>query len=85
MTLPQRLKPSERGVRLNDRDGNFLGYEDITTVSAEDLEEEARVAKLQELVNKPQRTNEENTQMLDLLAAKQGIELPKNKLVEKVE
>ena len=51
--------------------------------SAEELEEEARVTKLQDLINKPSRTNAENTQMLDLLAAKQGIELPVAKYVIK--
>ena len=76
--LPQTLKANEKGTPLFNN-SVFQGYENIYVPTDEELEEEARVAKLEELVSKPIRTNEENTQMLDLLAAKEGIELPLSK------
>lgn len=39
MALPQELQPNERGIALYE-DGVFQGYEDIVTISDEELEEE---------------------------------------------
>jgi len=49
MPLLQTLKPNERGVALYDGKGNFLGYEDIRTLSDEQLEQEAAERTIAEL------------------------------------
>ena len=50
-------------------------------VSDDELEEEAREQKIAELVAKTTRTNAQNTQLLDLLAARAGITLPPAKSI----
>ena len=50
-------------------------------VSDDELEEEAREQKIAELVAKTTRTNAQNTQLVDLLAARAGIALPQAKSV----
>ena len=51
-------------------------------VPDEQLEDEAREDKIKELVAKTTRTNAQNTQLLDLLAARSGITLPQAKNVK---
>lgn len=46
MPLPQTLKPNERGVSLHDGKGKFLGYEDVVTLSDEQLAEEAKAEEV---------------------------------------
>lgn len=48
--LPQQLEPNQRGVALY-QDGQFLGYEDVVTLSDEELQEEADTARLKEIYN----------------------------------
>ncbi len=62
------------------KDGKLIKQEPYE-VSDEQLEREARQVKIKELVDKPIRTNAENTQLIDLLAAKQGFSLPAGKNV----
>lgn len=50
MPLPQTLKPDERGVALYDGKGNFLGYEDVITVSDEQLAEEAEAREVKLII-----------------------------------
>lgn len=40
MALPQTLEPNERGTALHDDKGNFLGYENIVTLTDGELAEE---------------------------------------------
>jgi len=56
------------------KDGKLMKQEPYEVSDAE-MEEEARGAKIKELVDKPVRTNAENTRLIDLLAAKQGFSL----------
>ena len=62
------------------KDGKLIKQEPYE-VSDEQLEREARQAKIKELLDKPIRTNTENTQLIDLLAAHQGFSLPASKNV----
>ena len=62
------------------KDGKLINQEPYQVSDAE-MEEEARGAKIKELVDKPVRTNAENTRLIDLLAAKQGFSLPAGKNV----
>jgi len=62
------------------KDGKLTKQEPYE-VSDEQLEQEARGARIKELVDKPVRTNAENTQLIDLLAAHQGFSLPASKNV----
>lgn len=51
--LIQELEPNKRGVAVYQK-GKFLGYEDVTTVSDEELAEEAEqkaMATAEELIN----------------------------------
>jgi len=50
-------------------------------VTDDELEEEAREEKVKELVAKTTRTNAQNTQLVDLLAARAGIALPPAKSI----
>ena len=50
-------------------------------VTDDELEEEAREEKVKELVARATRTNAQNTQLVDLLAARAGITLPQAKNV----
>jgi hypothetical protein len=60
------------------RDGKLINKEPYE-VSDEELEREARQAKIKELLDKPVRANAENTRLIDLLAAHQGFSLPASK------
>lgn len=62
------------------KDGKLIKQEPYEVSDAE-LEREARQAKIEELVDKPIRTNAENTRLIDLLAARQGFMLPVGKNV----
>ena len=62
------------------KDGKLIKQETYE-VSDEKLEQEAWQAKIKELVDKPIRTNAENTRLIDLLAARQGFKLPAGKNV----
>jgi len=62
------------------KDGKLIKQEPYE-VSDEQLEREARQAKIKELLDKPIRTNAENTRLIDLLAAHQGFSLPASKNV----
>ena len=62
------------------KDGKLIKQEPYEVSDAE-MEEEVRGAKIKELVDKPVRTNAENTRLIDLLAAKQGFSLPAGKNV----
>lgn len=61
--------------------GGKLVNKEPYEVSDEQLEQEARQAKIKELLDKPIRTNAENTRLIDLLAAHQGFSLPAGKNV----
>jgi hypothetical protein len=61
-------------------DGKLINKEPYE-VSDEELEREARQVKIKELLDKPVRTNAENTRLIDLLAAHQGFSLPASKNV----
>ncbi len=60
------------------KDGKLIKQEPYE-VSDEQLEREARQVKIKELLDKPTRTNAENTQLIDPLAAHQGFSLPARK------
>ena len=60
------------------KDGKLIKQEPYE-VSDEQLEQEARGARIKELLDKPIRTNAENTWLIDLLAAHQGFSLPASK------
>ncbi|MCK4698042.1 MAG: hypothetical protein KAT53_07050 [Dehalococcoidia bacterium] len=62
------------------RDGKLINKEPYE-VSDEELEREARQVKIKEFLDKPVRTNAENTRLIDLLAAHQGFSLPASKNV----
>lgn len=62
------------------KDGKMIKQEPYE-VSDEQLEQEARGARIKELLDKPIRTNAENTRLIDLLAAHQGFSLPASKNV----
>ncbi len=62
------------------KDGKLIRQEPYE-VSDEQLEQEARQAKIKELLDKPIRTNAENARLIDLLAAHQGFSLPASKNV----
>ena len=62
------------------RDGKLVNKEPYE-VSDEEMEREARQAKIKELLDKPVRANAENAQLIDLLAAHQGFSLPASKNV----
>ncbi len=49
--------------------------------TAEELAEEAKEAKIVELIAKPSRTTKESNQLIDLLANKLGYELPESKQI----
>ena len=59
--------------------GGKLVNKEPYEVSDEQLEQEARQAKIKELLDKPIRTNAENARLIDLLAAHQGFSLPVSK------
>lgn len=61
--------------------GGKLIKQEPYEVSDEQLEQEARQAKIKELLDKPMRTNAENARLIDLLAARQGFSLPAGKNV----
>lgn len=65
------------------KDGKLVATEPYE-VSDEELEEEARQEKIAELVAKTTRTNAQNTQLIDLLAARSGVTLPQAKNVKPV-
>jgi len=51
--LSKTLEPNERGVALY-KDGKLLGYEDVVTISKEELAEEAEqkaMEKMEELID----------------------------------
>ncbi len=62
------------------KDGKLIKQEPYE-VSDEQLEQEARQAKIKDLLDKPVRTNAENTRLIDLLASHQGFNLPASKNV----
>ena len=62
--------------------GGKLIKQEPYEVSDEQLEQEARQAKIKELLDKPIRTNAENTRLIDLLAAHQGFGLSASKNVK---
>jgi len=51
MLLPQTLEPNQRGVELY-KDGAFQGYEDITTVTDEELYQEVLEADFNDAHNR---------------------------------
>lgn len=53
-------------------------------MSDDDLELEAREKKIQELLDIEKRSTEEDSQLIDLLADRNGFSLPKTKKVKKV-
>ena len=67
-------------IRYTDvfKDGKLIGKEPCQ-VSDRELEEEARGVRIKELLDKPERTNAENTRLIDLLAGCQGFSLPAGK------
>lgn len=50
MPLPQTLRPNERGVSLHDGKGNFLGYEDVVTLTDEELAKEAKAKEVRLII-----------------------------------
>ena len=49
--MQQKLQANERGVSLHDGKGNFLGYEDIVTLSDEELAEETEEKEIAQIIN----------------------------------
>tara|TARA_Y100000310_G_C20555098_1_gene750094 strand:- start:184 stop:408 length:225 start_codon:yes stop_codon:yes gene_type:complete len=72
MALPQTLQPNDRGVALYDN-GVFQGYEDIATVSDEEIEIEDAEDVVKLINAKPEnKVTNEDVQKLAKALAKLG-------------